>query len=68
FHHCIAKQKGQKVIKKAHGMLAFISREMEYKGEEMILQLYRALIAPSFRFEHRTSRTIYWLWKGCSGR
>eukprot|EP00061_Rhincodon_typus_P002313 g17172.t1 len=33
-----------KMIKKAHGMLAFISRDMEYRSRQTMLQLYKTLV------------------------
>ena len=34
----------QQIIKKVNGMLAFIAKGIEYKGKEVLLQLYKALV------------------------
>ena len=36
----------QQTVKKANGMLAFITRGVEFRGKEVLLQLYRALVKP----------------------
>uniref|UniRef100_A0A4W3H3U0 Reverse transcriptase domain-containing protein n=1 Tax=Callorhinchus milii TaxID=7868 RepID=A0A4W3H3U0_CALMI len=40
----------QQATKKANGMLAFISKGLEYKSREVLLQLYRALVRPHLEY------------------
>ncbi|PJG57360.1 hypothetical protein CUC53_18445, partial [Aeromonas cavernicola] len=40
----------QKAVKKANGMLAFITKGIEYKSKEILLHLYRALVRPHLEY------------------
>ena len=40
----------QQAVKKANGMLAFITRGIEYRSKEVLLQLYRALVRPHLEY------------------
>ena len=40
----------QQAVKKANGMLAFITRGVEYRSKEVLLQLYRALVRPHLEY------------------
>ena len=40
----------QQIIEKANGMLAFITKGIEYKGKEVLLQLYKALVRPHLEY------------------
>jgi len=39
-----------KTVKKAYGVLAFISRGIEFKSCEVMLQLYKTLVRPHFEY------------------
>ncbi|XP_059818932.1 uncharacterized protein LOC132390340 [Hypanus sabinus] len=41
-----ASMQVQQAVKKTNGMLAFITRGIEYRSKEVLLQLYRALVRP----------------------
>ena len=40
----------QQTMKKANGMLAFITRGFRYRSKEVLLQLYRALVKPRLAY------------------
>eukprot|EP00061_Rhincodon_typus_P001471 g14884.t1 len=40
----------QQAVKKADGMLAFIARGFEYRGRDVLLQLYRDLVRPHLEY------------------
>ena len=40
----------QQAVKKANGMLAFITRGFQYRSKEVLLQLYRALVRPHLEY------------------
>ena len=40
----------QQVIRKTNGMLVFITRRMEYKNREVLLQLYRVSVKPHLEY------------------
>lgn len=39
-------RKVQQVVKKANDILAFTVRRLEFKNEDILLQLYRVLVRP----------------------
>jgi len=41
-----------KVVKKAYGMLAFISRGIEFKNWQVMLRLYRTLVRLHLEYSH----------------
>ncbi|XP_072437775.1 uncharacterized protein [Chiloscyllium punctatum] len=45
-----ASMQVQQVVKKANSMLAFITRGIEYRSKEVLLQLYRALVRPHLEY------------------
>ena len=47
--HKVAMQV-EKVVKKAYGMLAFISRGIEFKNWQVMLTLYRTLVRPHLEY------------------
>jgi len=50
--HRSLKASGQvdMVVKKAYGILAFISRGIEYKSREVMTKLYKTLIRPQLAY------------------
>ena len=50
--HRSLKTVGQlhKVVQKAHGILAFINRGIEYKGREVMMELYKTLVRPQLEY------------------
>ncbi|XP_059822785.1 uncharacterized protein LOC132392642 [Hypanus sabinus] len=45
-----ASMQVQQAVKRANGMLAFITRGIEYRSKEILLQLHRALVRPNLEY------------------